>query len=80
MNTTKKINKRAVVSIALLIIFVLLPVSGIMLAKTRDNPDPEAFAPQLWDALHGAMGLLFIIFGICHIINNWNAIKHYIKG
>ncbi|MDR0844535.1 MAG: DUF4405 domain-containing protein [Tannerella sp.] len=74
----KKINKRAGVSIALFIIFILLPVSGIMLAKTKDNP--EAFAGRFWDALHGILGVLFIISGLFHIIFNRKALKHYLIG
>jgi hypothetical protein len=79
MGTSKrKVNKRAIVSVALFIIFILLPVSGIMLAKTKDNP--EIFASQFWDALHGILGLLFTVFGLFHVVNNWKALKHYIKG
>ncbi|KAA6318582.1 hypothetical protein EZS27_031428 [termite gut metagenome] len=74
----KSSNKRAIISIALLIIFILLPVSGIMLAKTKDNPD--AFACQFWDALHGILGVLFVIFGTFHIVSNWKALKHYVTG
>jgi amino acid transporter len=77
MKTTKKsTNKHAIVSIALFIIFLLLPVSGIMLAKTKDSPD--AFANQFWDTLHGVLGVLFVVFGCFHIVHNWKALKHYI--
>jgi cytochrome b561 len=76
MSTRKKsTNKRAIVSIAMFVIFVMLPVSGIMLAKTKDNPD--ASASQFWDALHGILGVLFIVFGGFHIVYNRKALKHY---
>jgi uncharacterized membrane protein len=76
MSTAEKFNKRAVVSIALLILFVLLPITGTILATSKGNPG----AYQFWDKLHTLSALLFFIFGIFHIINNWNAIKHYIKS
>jgi hypothetical protein len=78
MGTSKKtVNKRRVVSIALFSIFILLPVSGIMLAQTKDNP--ETFASQFWDALHGILGVWFVIFGIFHIVYNWRALKNYLN-
>jgi cytochrome b561 len=77
MKTTKKsTNKRAIVSITMFIIFVMLPVSGIMLARTKDNP--ETFASQFWDTLHGILGVLFVVCGCFHIGYNWKALKHYI--
>lgn len=76
MTAKTSFNKRAIISIALFIIFVLLPISGIMLAKSEENPD----ARQFWDAAHGVLGLLFIVFGIFHIVTNWKVLKHYLKG
>ena len=71
----KKSNKRAIVSIALLIMFILLPISGKMIGGLKDNPD----AMFVWDVIHSLLGFLFAIFGIFHIVYNWKVLKHYLK-
>ena len=68
-------HKRAVVSIALFILFILLPVSGKMIEIVTYNP----YARFIWGGIHYLLGLLFIIFGIFHIIYNWNMLKNYLK-
>jgi hypothetical protein len=57
---------------------MLLPISGIMLAHTKDTP--ETFASQFWDGLHGILGVLFVIAGVFHIVFNWKALKRYLLG
>ena len=69
----KSTNKRAFVSIVLFIMFILLPVSGSMIGAMVDNND----AMLIWAAIHGFLGILFIIFGIFHIVYNWKTLKHY---
>ncbi|MDR0413947.1 MAG: DUF4405 domain-containing protein [Prevotellaceae bacterium] len=67
-----KFNKRAVVSVILLITFIIMPVSGKMVQVSgRDI---------FWVTLHGLSGQLFIIAGIFHIVFNWKALKRYMGG
>ena len=71
----KSFNKRAVVSVALFILFILLPISGKMIEAEKDNPD----AMFIWGGIHYLLGALFIIFGIFHIVYNWKPLTHYLK-
>ena len=71
----KSFNKRAVVSVALFILFILLPISGKMIEAEKDNPD----AMFIWGGIHYLLGLLFTIFGLFHIVYNWKILTHYLK-
>ena len=67
----KSFNKRAVVSVALFVMFILLPISGKMIEAAADN--------YVWIAIHSLSGLLFTVFGIFHIVYNRKQLMHYIK-
>jgi hypothetical protein len=71
----KTFNKRSIVSITLFILFILLPISGKMIEIMGNNPE----AKYIWGGIHYLLGLLFTIFGIFHIIYNWEMLKQYIK-
>ena len=74
-NKKKSFNKRAFVSVALFIMFILLPISGKMIEVFRDNPETM----NTWAAIHCFLGLLFTTFGIFHIVYNWKTLKNYLK-
>ena len=71
-----KFNKRAFVSIAMLISGLLLPVSGIM----NHNLQFEMLTPQrhFWMSVHNMSASLFTIFTVIHVILNRKALKNYI--
>lgn len=71
----KAFNKRAVISVALFIMFILLPISGKMIEVMKDNPETMF----IWGSIHYLLGLLFTFFGIFHIVYNWKTLKTYIK-
>ena len=74
-NNKKSFNKRAIVSVALFMLFILLPVSGKMIEAAKDNHESMLF----WSGIHCLLGLLFTCFGIFHIVYNWKTLKHYLK-
>ncbi|OAV69092.1 hypothetical protein Barb6XT_00656 [Bacteroidales bacterium Barb6XT] len=71
-----KSPKRSVVSITLFITFILLPLTGKMIQLVERGSDWE----HVWVATHMLIGFVFTGFGIFHIIYNWSALKHYMKG
>lgn len=73
MKSNKKTLKRAIVSVVLFVMFILLPISGIMIGAIRDNLE----AMYIWGGIHSLCGLLFIIFGIFHIVYNRKTLKQY---
>jgi hypothetical protein len=69
--TNRKISrKRAVVSVALFIFFVILIVSGIVLLEK------EAY---VWTFIHGIVGRIFLIFVIFHLVYNWKLFRSYLN-
>jgi len=74
-NNKKSFNKRAFVSVALFIMFILLPISGKMIEIMKDNQE----AMYVWVGIHCLLGLLFTGFGIFHIVYNWKTLKYYLK-
>ena len=74
-NNKKSFNKRAFVSVALFMLFILLPVSGKMIEATADNHETML----VWGGIHCLLGLIFTCFGIFHIVYNWKTLTHYLK-
>jgi hypothetical protein len=66
-------NKRAVVSILLLVMFILLPISGKMIGITKEDA-------YIWGGIHYLTGMVFFIVGIFHIVYNWKMLKKYFLG
>jgi hypothetical protein len=67
-------NKRAVVSILLFVMFILLPISGKMISVTKVDTEIS----YIWGGIHYLTGLIFTIVGIFHIIYNWKLLKNYL--
>lgn len=72
METKKKFNKRAFISIAMLVSLLGLPLSGIM--NHVYQLEPLTQGRHFWMTIHNMSGLLFIIFAVLHIILNWRTI------
>jgi len=66
--------KRRIVSILLLISLILLPVSGVYIHLTHDNPTHP------WLHIHVFIGVIFTVCGVLHIIWNWKVFKRYFTG
>jgi hypothetical protein len=75
MEANKKFNKRAFISVGLLVSGIGLPFSGLMNHFT--GFDPMTTARHFWMSVHDISGILFTIFAITHIILNWRSIKNY---
>ena len=76
METNKKFNKRAFISVGLLISGIGLPFSGLMNHFT--GFDPLTTARHFWMSVHDISGILFAIFAASHIILNSRSIKNYV--
>ncbi|MDR2848699.1 MAG: DUF4405 domain-containing protein [Bacteroidales bacterium] len=75
----KTSNKRAIVSIGLVILFIALLLSAAMIQITEVN-HRGSFAHHAWTAVHVLCGIIFTTFGIFHIVFNWRTLKSYIKN
>ncbi|MDR1896736.1 MAG: hypothetical protein LBR10_08100 [Prevotellaceae bacterium] len=74
MKTRKNaVNKRAIVSVAMLFAFTVLIVSAIFDVL-------NLFADDIFKLIHAITGILFMILGIFHIVYNWRTLMHYLKG
>lgn len=73
----RKFNKRAFISTALLITFMILPFSGLRLhTLSFDMFDTEK---HFWMAMHNMAATLFCIFLITHLIYNKKILISYAK-
>lgn len=71
----KSFSKRMVVSISLLLLFIILPISGKMIPISEDNVNMS----KAWSIVHNVAGTLFFVIGMFHISYNWKIIKNYLK-
>jgi cell division protein FtsW (lipid II flippase) len=71
-------NRRAIVSVGLLIFFILLIVSAVMIQVEEVNP--QSFSLHVWTAIHVVCGTVFMIFVIFHLVYNWRIFKNYLNG
>ncbi|GHV31891.1 hypothetical protein FACS1894177_07250 [Bacteroidia bacterium] len=74
-----KFNKRAFVSIALLILFALLFLSAVAIQIIEIN-HRGSFAEHACTFIHVICGIVFTTIAIFHIAYNWKALIRYIKG
>ncbi|MDR1562764.1 MAG: DUF4405 domain-containing protein [Dysgonamonadaceae bacterium] len=78
MGTNRKIsNKRAIVSIGLFILFILLIMSAIIIQVEENNP--QSFGLHVWTAVHVVCGTVFMIFVIFHLVYNWKIFRNYLN-
>jgi predicted transporter len=77
MNTVKKtMNKRVIVSLALLASLIMTPVSAVIVHVTHG----KEIISHAWLHLHVLFGFIFVAAGIYHIVNNWRTLKYYLMG
>ena len=69
----KTFNKRLIVSLALLVAFIMMPVSAAIVHITHGAP-----ISHTWLHLHGLFAFMFIIAGICHVAYNRRILKQYL--
>jgi hypothetical protein len=95
MDKARKINTRAIVSILLFFLLIILFVTAVGIQILDEIIDPEIliagylnpelpipFSVQLIHvikAVHVIGGFLFVGLGIVHIVKNWKALKSYLK-
>lgn len=81
METTKKFNKRAFVSVGMLAAGISLPISGLM--NHLHGFETLTSARHFWMSIHNMSAFLFTIFAVIHASLNWRSITNYftkIKG
>ena len=71
MSTVQKVNKRALVSIFMLVGFAAILVTGLLSYGLRYSP--------VLSAIHTVFGLLFVSFGIFHLRNNFTVFTNYLR-
>jgi succinate dehydrogenase/fumarate reductase cytochrome b subunit len=74
----KRRNRRAIVSVGLLILFILLTVSAIMIQVEEINP--QSFSLHAWTVVHAFCGMIFMGFVIFHLVYNWKMFRSYLNG
>jgi succinate dehydrogenase/fumarate reductase cytochrome b subunit len=79
MNQTKKSsNKRAVVSVGLFILFILLIISAMMIPEGEVNP--QSSSRRVWTTIHAICGMTCMGFVIFHLVYNWKIFRSYFNG
>ncbi|MDR2862180.1 MAG: DUF4405 domain-containing protein [Syntrophobacterales bacterium] len=68
-------NKRAIVSLALLFNFIMMPVSGVIVHVAHGKA-----ISHTWLHLHVLFAVAFTFAGIYHVIFNWRTLKFYLTG
>jgi len=71
----KTTNKRKIVALILLATFIMLPISGVYVHITHGTATSHK-----WLHIHVLFGVIFVVVGIYHIVNNWRVLKHYLTG
>jgi hypothetical protein len=77
MDVKKKFNTRAFISTGLLFSFIGLPFSGYM--NHIIGFDSITVQRHLWMSVHNVLGLLFLVFAVCHIIINHKTVISSVK-
>jgi hypothetical protein len=78
MNANSKMNKRSFVAITAALAFLGLAPTGYMNHVLQFSPMTQQH--HAWMAAHNGLAVLFIFFGVWHIILNKRALLAYIKG
>ena len=73
--TTKKVNKRKIVSLLLLATLLMMPISALIVHVTHGTATSHK-----WLHYHTFFGILFVVVGIFHVIYNWKVLKNYFFG
>ncbi len=76
MESKKKFNNRAFFTIGMMVSGVLLPFSGLM--NHLLGFEMLTLNRHLWMTVHNVLGVIFVIFVVCHIVINGRVIKNYL--
>lgn len=77
METQKKFNKRAFVSVGIFISGIGLPFSGLM--NHSLGFDPLTVERHFWMTVHNVLGFFFTFFAVWHVMLNWKALLNHMK-
>jgi hypothetical protein len=72
----KPFNKRAFVTLCMVLSVLIMPISGFMNHELQFEPLTQA--RHFWMSLHNISAILFVIFVVIHIYLNRRALKNYI--
>lgn len=70
-------NRKAFVTIAMLVAGILLPISGIV--NHRMQFDPLTPARHFWMSVHNMSALLFVIMVVIHLFYNFRPLVNHMK-
>jgi hypothetical protein len=73
----KPFNRRAIVSIAMILTGLSLPIYGIMHHQLQ--LEPLTVERYFWMSVHNSTAILFTIFAILHISYNWRVLINCAK-
>ena len=71
----KILNKRSIVSLALLFSLFMMPVSAVIVHVSHGKA-----MSHIWLHLHVFFAVTFTIAGVYHVVLNWRALKFYLTG
>ncbi len=77
MESERKFNKRAFLSVGMFISFIGLPVSGYM--NHVFGLSGMSVEKHLWMSVHNVLAVFFCFFSIWHIKLNWKPLKNAAK-
>src|SRR5215216_5981102 len=65
-------KKKNIISLSVALAFLTLSITGLLLYLVKHN--------KTTTVIHVVFGLLFLVFAIFHIINNWSSLVGYTTG
>lgn len=71
-DSTRPFRYRTFVSLGMVITALGLPVSGI--ANHMLQLEPMTLPRHAWMAAHNSLGVLFLVFAVCHVVLNRRAL------
>ena len=71
----KRLNKRAIVSLLLLVSLIMMPVSALVAHIAHGTTISHKFVH-----IHVLFGVLFIVSAVFHVVYNWRTLKFYLFG
>jgi len=76
--TGRKFNARAFTALMIAFSGLGLPVTGV--ANHFYGSEPLSFARHAWMSAHNALGLLFAVFAIWHVVLNRRALWNHLRS
>jgi hypothetical protein len=94
MEKSKKLTLRALISISLFFLIIILFITAVgiqifdelidpeIIISAYKNPETQPFLLEILHvikAIHVISGFIFVILSAVHIIKNWKVLKGYLK-